>query len=100
MKYLFGAKEEAVFGYAYPIFVNKKRKGTTEKEHYKIGSVTLLDKMPIPPDAEEDVIAESRKEKIVLSLQKKYLRRMTMAQFDEIRNKILTGDKNDFSETN
>ena len=90
-KILFGLREEVVYGHSYPIFTNIKKKPV------KIGYVSLIDNVPMPPGGEVNLTPDMRKHKIVVSLQKRFFAKITPAMFEEIQNKILTGDKTDSS---
>jgi len=87
MKLQFGLREEAVYGHAYSIYIDLKGVPV------KIGSVTLIDKIPVPPDTEENIAKDMQKHKIVFSMHKRYFRKLEFKQFQEMQNKILTGDK-------
>ena len=91
-KLLFGLKEDVAYGKSYPIYIRKKG------QDVRIGNVSLIDNLPVPPDAKKDIMLEARKAKVVFSMNRRYFRKLTFEMFQEVQNKILTGDKHDGSE--
>jgi len=98
-KILFGLKEQVVYGYSYPIFIKKKVPGG-HSQNLQIGYATLMDNMPEVPEEHKskDIMSGARQSRIVISIQQRYFRKLTPDMFEEIQNKILTGDKTDYSE--
>jgi len=94
MKLLFGMKEDGVYGDTYPIFIHNKKKGDIQ-----IGYISKMDRMPEVPDEKkkEDIMRGARKTNIVIGMHQRYFKKLTDFDFKQIKNKVLTGDKNNDS---
>lgn len=75
-------EEQVVYGKSFPIYILKKG------EDIKIGSIALIDKIPIHPD-KKNITPELHKHKIVFSMQQRYFRKLTPKMFEQIQNRIL-----------